>query len=388
MTNDEKLALDPATAVGTKVLVNDCVVVIGPAGEPDALGIYVPIGFNQTGLPGADVTQIYQNFATGWTIQVGGFRTDPTGGGANTIQWAIFRHGSLGLKPAPLDASDLGAPAYWGDQGSVTETPDEVSWSTSGDVDRPPFADPPVPTVVMGEDAASNGGSAVQQLVAPSTDKGGMFVIGTDNPEVDDAIYPNGAETFNGKQFYTALGGGDDPTDGAQVSIIWVTDLNSYMGSGPSSAGWVLNLAAAQYYSLSAVATPDLAASWKRQSDGTGIAITVTALTIGELSAGCDVAGGGTAASNGTVTGGTVVGPDGANQFEWQLGRGANINGVVGATKYGQWEIGDPAAGRYTSDTNVAFPWQIPDLAPDDGDSPAPTITRNDVATESNWSAV
>lgn len=354
LTNAEKLALDSATAVGTQVNVTDAVLVTGPAGESDAVGVYVPIGLNATGE--APNTQVYKNFETDWFIGIKAFRTDPDGGGAQTIQWGIFRPDN---DPFTFDGSTgWSSPAYWGTQGDTSETPDLVEWNTSGEVDRPPFAEPPVPTVTLG---------AIQELATPSTAQAGVFVSGGNV----DGIYTKN-DTLNGKDAFTLLGADRSDTPN---SIRWIDDLEDFSPSA-SGFGFLIrdNVGAGIYYSLSNVATPDLASNWKNGSDDSAAPITVTSVTQGELYAGLSIA------NDGITNGSSYV----SQPFHWRqyyMGlNGGGSNNMHWDTDFNVWT---DDVGVWTTN-NVAFPWQGAD---DHSGHNGATFARNNVANEANWDA-
>jgi hypothetical protein len=97
---------------------------------------------------------------------------------------------------------------------------------------------------------------AVQQLAAPDTSQGGVFVSGG----TQDGVYTNRA-VYNDKPTSNLLGQGEDN----QISAItWFTDIST-SGFGPAVAGFIIfgNDGLPAYYSTSNVATPDLASNWK-----------------------------------------------------------------------------------------------------------------------------
>lgn len=361
LTNAQKLLLSPSSPTDgtTKVSVSDVLRLSG-AGEAGANGDYVPIGTNPT----YSDSIVYKNFVTGYCIGYGGFRTDPNGGGANTLQWGVFRTGGAS------DGSDLADPAYYG-QTDPTIGPDDGSWDwqPTATSDIPPFGVTPAPTTILG---------AIQQLAAPSTAQGAVAVFGG----IQNGIYPKRGLN-GGKSYFNLLGADDDPNG---TAISWNDGLNR----------WYIQLDGddTYYYSESNVATPDLASNWKYAQDGMGpfglafagdpAPITVTSVSVGELNAGATIAGAGTPEANGVLVGPTVAAGDPGNY---------GIGDVIGATPNGnraffngtEWSVGAIYFGGYSSTQNRAFPWQLTDLIPDDGDAPAPTVTRNDVATEANW---
>lgn len=224
-----------------------------------------------------------------------------------------------------------------------------------------------------------------QRLIAPSIAQGGVFVSGG----TEDGVWSKDPSPINGKASFTFLG----QTVGGNYQFHWSTNLNSEFGAGPSSAGFgiydVTN-GGLIYYSLSAVATPDLASDWLNASDDSSASITVISVTRGELDAGITIAGAGTPEVNGIFFGPMRCSGPSMDPGDAAIFNGGNMNVVTRALhNSGEgWQIGNPALGGYASAQNIALPWQITDLTPDDGEAPAPTISRNDVATEQNWETV
>lgn len=172
-------------------------------------------------------------------------------------------------------------------------------------------------------------------------------------------------------------------SSGAQV--VFKNTYTSAMGfSFPESPTGDWSIVSATFVPQN-VSTPDQVITWYDTSNLGAIAsITVTSVSVGELNAGATLAGAGTSASNGVIPGPTKSGSDPGTR---ELGDVTNLNALSAFWDgVDLWEIGNPNAGRYSSSQNKAFPWQITNLAPDDGIAPAPTVTRNDVATEANWS--
>ncbi len=210
-----------------------------------------------------------------------------------------------------------------------------------------------------------------QQLLTPSTAQGGVFLpVATELPNAV-GIYP-AQGIRNGKEFYTLVG--TQPFQDNDVR--WESDvaLTITRPGDFTSAGWVWEEIDGYYYSLSDVATPDLATDWKNASDDSPASITVTSVTQGELVAGLTVAGAGqtndtnaTFAATGDQLGRkfyTPVDHPGYDPVGW--------NGV--------WYLGD---GAYTGGAAKAFPWEPTDYS--GSPPPTPTATRNDVASEANW---
>lgn len=232
----------------------------------------------------------------------------------------------------------------------------QVGW-TDGDDDWKVYWDTDhwvVGTANDASDVASPGGAepwlatwsaptlthpAVQQLAAPSTAQGGVFVSGG----TQDGIYSKRG-TANGRDYGNLLGTSDDNTS------------SSYTWDGVDR--WRIFDVGGEtlYYSLSDVATPDLATNWKNASDDSPAGIAVTSVTQGEVVAGFSFNG-----VNFQVNGSN----DGCNIYADILGVAESIQRAGGA-----WSAGGAAEGS-------AFPWQN-----------GSTGVRNDVASEANWEVV
>jgi hypothetical protein len=212
---------------------------------------------------------------------------------------------------------------------------------------------------------------AVQQLAAPSTEQGGVFV-----PEL--GIYTIRGQ-FGGKSWYGLLG--QEVSAGDAYSVTWATDR------------WFIydNAGDPLYYSLSDVATPDLASNWKNASDDSPASITVTSVTQGELDAGVTVVGAGTASISGLVEVDgqySKTGNFNSEPFYNLIGHSVNVNqhSIWSAGESDPyWSIADSEdIGGFTGFPGTVFPWQ-PTWGATDSNPPAPTVTRNDVASEANW---
>lgn len=333
LTNAQKLSLDPATSVGTQVAVSDGFYV-SDAGSDEMNGFWFPSG------TGFNNTVAYQNAAGGTCF----LNEDPN-------QWSFY-------------TSD--GNFYTSAEGDTPDTPWLVTlWILGG------HGANPLPTLTH---------PAIQRLAAPSTAQGGVFVAGgTQNGvyEVDG--------TVNGKNKYQLLGG----SAGSQAC---------YWFSGGSK--WIILNGDPLYYSLEDVATPDLVTVWLKASDDTpALGLTVTSVTQGELDAGLTVAGAGAADVSHTVEVDgyySVRGGAYGRNFYVMIGHDVAPSGglpsLFGVYLFADpfpWAISDSEdnAGFLSSDLNTIFPWGLSWNA-NDSDPPAPTVTRNDVASEANWEAV
>ena len=207
-----------------------------------------------------------------------------------------------------------------------------------------------------------------QQLQAPSTAITACFVSGCGSTDVIGIYTQNG--TNNSKPYYNILGQGDSVTDYAIVN---------------DGSKWQITNGAgeARYESADNPALP-ASATWVRVPGfGTDPAPTVTSVTQGELDAGVLVSGAGTATSNGVFAGL----PNGG-LFVDSIVPSVSDSGLTlqWAAIYGVGSIFDASIGdtTYNAIGSVAFPWQLAwsVLA---GDSPTPSVQRDDIAAEANW---
>lgn len=206
----------------------------------------------------------------------------------------------------------------------------------------------------------------MQQLAAPSASVTAYSVLGGGSPEYNGIYTVRG--TSAGKPYYNLLG---KSNDSASFAIGW-DGINWYIADNASGIAY-------QGTGV-AIATPDLVPLWLNTDDNpinTGLAPspTVSAVTQGELDAGVLVTGAGTVAANGaqTVSGNAV----GFTKY------GTVSNGVMFGGS--DWDVvGDDLIYRAAP---AAFPWNLT-YSPDDADPPAPTVVRDDVASESNWDTI
>lgn len=184
---------------------------------------------------------------------------------------------------------------------------------------------------------------ALQQLTSADTSPGAVFVptLGIFTPRGDHG---------GGKQDFTLLGL-EWPSGPGPNTFIWNGDearWELYDGDG--------NL---QIYSLSDVATPDLASNWKNASDDSDASITVTSVTAGDLTAGFKI-GSDTFVASGSN--------NGRNAYKDVLGVAGEIDWT--GSVWHSPDLDDVNLG------NVAFPWL---------GTPEVTVTKSNVAAEENW---
>lgn len=309
MLNAEKLSLSPATAVGTQVSVTDAFV-LHENGED------------------------YFYYTNG---------TEPSGGTAPAIEKytptdtaRVPANGNLTWRwNNANDSSDGGA---WGDA--------QGNYAGLGDASVTHFWDTPIEVI---DHTYTITHPIVQVLVGPSTAQGGVFVSGGTQP----GIYPI-TDSFFGNPRY-AIGG-----DTSTYNIRKNDDPISWQIRNDAADGVI-------YYSLSDVATPDLAVNWKNASDDSPASITVTSVSAGDIAAGLQY-GGNTYVVNGAQ--------NGRNLYHDVLG----VEQDIGWDGGGAWQRAVPPFDfENLNFGNVAFPWQ---------GTPEVTITKSDVAVESNWTVV
>ncbi len=210
--------------------------------------------------------------------------------------------------------------------------------------------------------------NVVYRLLAPSPAQGGVFVSGGTQDGIYE-IYELGTEAT-----LRRLGEG---LDGDAAGGNWFTRGLDY-GEG---VRWTLAFDGSPvYYSLSDVASPDLATDWKNASDDSPAGITVTSVSVGELNAGVTVAGAGSASVNGPQinTGSTSGRP---------LYTAPSRTTQCSGSEWTMNEDNEVAGTAYTATAAGGFPWGLSwDVL--DGSSPAPTVTRNDICAPSNWEVV
>lgn len=317
------LSLPSDTPVGTQVNVTDAFQFSGAVGG--SAGFYYPYG--------TDSGKVKYQLAGGLPDQ------DRTQWDSAEVAWLVVNNGELHF----FSTDDVEFP--W----LVT------TWQASSGSGTPTTINP-----------------VLQELQTPSTAQGGVFATGAGDAAFSGIYTVRG--TSNTKPFYNLLNQGDEPG----VSGIDWRALGGILGTG-----WAItdDSGTIGYYSVDAVATPDLATTWISLT-ASNPAPTVTSITQGELAAGISLAGAGSSQMNGPQ----LASPDGVrNRYDWT----PNFNTSV-------WDIGtwflnntDSVSGiGYSIPSEVAFPWQAPSFSVEDGTPPAPSVDRNDVAAVLNWQTV
>ncbi len=308
VTNVEKLSLPLDTSVGTPVAVSDGFYVTGFGDARD--GFYFPNGERNSHPRYVKTTPFVAE-------------TDPQFG------------------------ADADSPPVWAfttdnfesvQGGGAAEQP----WEANGwDVTVPPL------TLTH---------PALQQLASPdNTTKAAMFVdaLGIFSKRGNDGT----KDTFN------LVGQPDSSGSGAAGAIYWQTVNDDF----PTARFIITDTGDPVYYSLSDVATPDLATDWKNASDDSDASITVTAMTAGELSAGfkaiiADVEY--TYQSSGSENG---------------RGKFVDVTGNLGPVS---WREQDFAFKWFGDDLGVL---NLGNVSTPDKGSPEVSCQRNNVAAEPNW---
>lgn len=289
LLNVQKLSLPANTPVGTQVSVTDGFVISGSIDASDGSdpnGLYVASGSS--------------NGKTKYIQAVG----------IHYVEW----QGSLWILFNPNTEVDAESSEHVAEPWLV------ASWDNFG-ITPPTLTHP-----------------AIQQLAAPSSAQGGIFVSGG----TQDGVYALGPGGFGGsssKQIFTPLGDND-------THIYWDDDASRwyfvFQGGDPV------------YYSLSDVASPDLATGWKNASDDSPASITVTSLTVGQIAAGLKV---------GSTFYATTTTTNGRNGYHDVAGVAADY--TFDGTKWSD--------GTTNGSGNTAFPW-------DGGIG-----ERDDICSETNW---
>lgn len=339
LTNVQKLSLAPATSVGTRANVTDGF----STGATPYEGFYAPSEFNLNTFP--IYVLVSGNGGDGFTL-------------ASIVYWN----------------NTAWAFATWtyGDIGSISDT-------FAADDGSEAF-----PWLANWEGQATLLNPAPQQLAAPSSAQGGVFLANS----TQDGVYSISADLVHGKKFFYLVGAGD-PTDYTVSAVAWYLDINGEFEIGPSAPGFVWRSASGDpiYYSVSDVATPDLATNWLNASDDSPAAITVTSVTQGLIDSGISKTGAGTAAANAPATKRGAA--NGRPYFVDVAQADAGATGAYATAWDGSiWAVldvnGDPL---YSSTDNVAHPSLVTTWSADLGDSPVVVVSRNDVAAEANWTA-
>ncbi len=373
VTNVEKLSLPIDTAVGTQVSVSDGFYVTGFGDARD--GFYFPYGDAEVthtyvkGLPfagdGTDIRSYLDTEDTGkWVIGSDGLGYTFADAALGTYPWEATYTGLTLTHPA---IQELAAPSSV--QGGVFVeggTQDGV-YSDIGETSHGRFSLNLLGNVGF-QIRWNDEGTPRWEIVS-----GGDLVYYADGDvatpdlasktvmERQDALYTQRG-TAHGKPYYNMLG----EADSATLSVIrWVT-----------AAGWKVYDSGGIEIDSSTddTATPDLAtfderqvtdASWLNASDDTPATITVTAITAGELAAGFKIGG--------VTYLAMLSGDPGPTNGRTRYGD------ILGVAPYITWtganwgdDNGDINLG------NVAFPWQ---------GTPEVACLRDDVAAEVNWVA-
>jgi hypothetical protein len=339
ITNLQKLSLPLATALGTQVTLSDSfslTSVNGPSGTivlDDMDGLYVPNGV-QNGKPKYIQAILGSN-------------------GVSTVAWD-------------------------GTKWIVTGADSRIeNYTSSEDVAYPWLVETWVDATLTG-DLPVFMYPAVQELIAPSTAQFGVFVTAYNdslNGVYQDTTYWTGL--VNGKKVFHLMGVAGYGDDGVNA-IIWVPNCEAMFSFGPSTPAWVLcdGGPTPVYYSLSNVASPDLATNWKVAEDNADADTVVINVTKGEMSAGLlitdDSAGdNGVYKANDTTNSRRAYRPlvaTSGDDLSWYSASPAWTNGN----------------GVFTLD-NVPFPW----LGEDSGaDHAGYSMSRDDIAAEESWQAV
>lgn len=303
ITNAEKLSLPVATAVGTQVSVSDGFVSSSPT--HDQIGFFVNKGQTQNGKP------IY------------GYVFNPGYGG---FSWSYRYTGTIWAFYQDDDAQDF----------ALDEVEVESPWLADWGSFPYPLTHP-----------------ALQQFNAASTAQGGVFVAGG----TQDGVYTTaGIDGGFGRMNFGLLG---------QDTVVGAIDPYAIGWNGDESRWQIMSDSGMLYYSLSDVATPDLASDWKNASDDTPASITVTSLSAGDLVAGFKIS---------TVTYIVDGAVNGRNKYSDVLGVAV---AVVWDPAEVKWRYFDD--GPSVNIANVAFPWV---------GTPEVTVDKSNVAAEENWGEI
>ncbi len=314
VTNVEKLSLPIATAVGTRVSVTDAFVVSGFGDARD--GFYFPYGDTHNERRIYIKSLPYLNNGSDFRCS---FET------LSGSQWNFGTDNN--------NYTD-GAPATDGSE----DYPWQADWSANSLTLTHP---------------------AVQQLAAPSTAQGGVFVSGG----TQDGVYDI---RVNGSVGYYYLLGVSENAGNSYILKDTYIDISENAGQA-----WQIRDASEVtiYYSFSDVATPDLATNWKNASDDSPASITVTSVTAGLLAAGFVMTESGIDGTNDIYQ--VSVNSHGKNSY---LGL---VTGRILAWDGTKWGTNDVST-RPRSFDNTPTPMSAA------FDNSA-VITRDDVASEANW---
>jgi hypothetical protein len=194
-----------------------------------------------------------------------------------------------------------------------------------------------------------------------------------------DGVYTIDA-TLNGRAAFFLLGGGGSANGDTISACYWYSNNQQWI---------ITNVSTSQvYYSGSDVPTPDLASNWKNASDDSPAAITVTNIEQGAIDAGLAVSGAGTSAINGSFLNNGSLNTDFGPRYYYNL-VGETADAAVNSVfmhSITKWTVGG-SDQLYTYNGTDAFPFSLA-FTVNNGNSPAPTVIRNNVATEANWTSV
>lgn len=291
----------------------------------------------------------------------GGFLLNPTGSdvtltyasgsGTNILVYTISR-AIMGTETAVLDYTQPGngVEAAAGGLDLATLTGNAVT-NNSGCVGMEHVADLAarlsLTGISPGYQVIQDDNATTYQYNAASTAQGGVFVSGG----TQDGVYTKRG-TANDRDSFNLIGTADCPDCGMAVYWGGVWAIKNEDDGG------------LKYYSLSDVATPDLATDWLDASDDTPAAISVASVSSGKLAAGV---------TKGAAIFALGLPANGRNTYE---DVGGIMDGIHWESDLMLWRAGDDAVG------NTAFPWEA------DWSAIPVTVTRNDIASESNWTTV
>jgi hypothetical protein len=214
-------------------------------------------------------------------------------------------------------------------------------------------------------------GNRIEQYTGPDLTVAAVFVTGAGSLSAN-GIYAQ-TSTSNDKPFYTKIGDGN-------LTISW--------GGG----AWHIRDDTSDdlYISEEDVAFPWLVIAWTLVNDGVEPSPALSSVTQGELDAGCTVAGAGSSDADGKYT---KRGNYLSRPFYNKIGHATTTPAVDTLTSVVWWDndnfvlkISD-GSSKYQENADSALPW-IGVWEGQPVDDPAPTVTRNDIASDANWEVV
>jgi hypothetical protein len=412
-------------AVQTLQPPSDSFVVSG-AGSPEANGLYTYRGILHDGLdnpfivwnradkpssPTSFCVRIYANIPDTWTLILGDYNDGgayyaPNSGVAAPAPWLEFSWSpqDVGVDPAPTftpnenadptvvvvsGAGTAEANGIWiktgiGNDGegfyerlgNVGDGTTAILREGAGEDDPPYDAGAWVISVADAfyksaefvahpwlvtawDDISSTGGAptVTAQIMHPA-----VFVSGAGTSEANGIYVAIGI--YNGRQRFLLLGATDNGAESSS-EIFW--------SSGDAAWYIVLDGGTNAYANAADVPFPWTGAL-NVQGGGDSPAPTLSLITQGELVAGVTVAGAGNESINRAFSN---HGPDSANARPFYEYVDASDDIISPASSV--WIV-----PGYLSSTRPTFPW-LATYSIDDGAPPAPTVSRNDVAAEANW---